>query len=616
MDIHFIRPEWLLLLPVVLVLFILHIRQSRAAGWHGIINVQARRELSIGENQSILSYIVYLLLPLCLACVAMAGPTWQKQSHSLGSARQAAVFVLDLSPSMLAKDVKPDRLTRARLKLHDMLAERSAIESALIVYSGNAFRVVPFTDDPNTIQSLLPILNPEIMPTSGSNVEDALTLAIDMFHDADLTEGNIVLISDGIHSDALQQLHEQITDSFRLSILGVGTVTGSTIPVDTQTVLLDEHNKPVIARVNIEQMQQLTDKAGGVFTPLTSDSTDVERLTAALTEPFSFWKRDTTSTTEQWHDEGYWLVLAMLPLVAFAFRHLRLFLSVQILVPSIFFTTALTLPTDSRASDWFDWWLSDDRQAMKLLQAGDAATASQRFENEDWRLVALYRNGDYQKVVNALSKPSTPRMWFLLGNTYVHLGQYRQATAAYQKVVILSADELNQLTLDARYNLSLLENRLDSEQDRQDGNNPTNPAQDESDTAPTGEENQASSANTAPSNQIGGALGGSDSLNQRATTEQNGVEGEPVNGEVDELANDATPTTSATDEDRSFERQMTTTETLLLESDRKVLNPYSEQWLRSLPQDPGGYFRRKMAYQAQLKNKGIDSDVPAESARY
>src|SRR5690606_7644966 len=112
-----------------------------------------------------------------LAIVALAGPVWQKIPQPVERNTEALVICWDLSPSMLAEDVKPSRPLRSRLKLIDLLQARTDGQIALIAYSAEAYTVTPLTDHRETLINLLPALSPTTLPSIGSNPEMALTAA-------------------------------------------------------------------------------------------------------------------------------------------------------------------------------------------------------------------------------------------------------------------------------------------------------------------------------------------------------------------------------------------------------------------------------------------------------
>jgi len=136
----------------------------------------------------------------------------------------------DLSPSMLAQDLSPDRLTRAKFKLIDMLRQQRDGQTALIAYAGEAHTVSPLSDDPKTIEALLPALHPNVMPVRGSNTEAAVELAQQLLSDAGLHSGDILLITDGIANDAITDIRNSINSNYRVSVLAVGGNDATPIP--------------------------------------------------------------------------------------------------------------------------------------------------------------------------------------------------------------------------------------------------------------------------------------------------------------------------------------------------------------------------------------------------
>ena len=147
-----------------------------------------------------------LLLAWIISAIALSGPSWEKTPQALLKNREALIVVLDLSPSMLAQDIAPDRITRARLKLIDFLRLRTDGETALIVYAGDPHRVSPLTDDTSNIEALVPSLHPGIMPLPGSTTETAIEMAVELFEDAAISGGDILLITDGVDPRAADQI--------------------------------------------------------------------------------------------------------------------------------------------------------------------------------------------------------------------------------------------------------------------------------------------------------------------------------------------------------------------------------------------------------------------------
>ena len=111
---------------------------------------------------------------------------------------------------MDANDIKPSRLTRARHKVTDIMAQRSEGQTALIAYAAEAFAVTPLTEDDSTINALLPSLTTDIMPTQGSRADRALIQAFTLFENAGILRGDILLVSDGVSAVEIDAIKKTI----------------------------------------------------------------------------------------------------------------------------------------------------------------------------------------------------------------------------------------------------------------------------------------------------------------------------------------------------------------------------------------------------------------------
>jgi len=274
MALHFIRPGWLLLLPLAILIPVLWRRLRRPSGdWSRVCDDHLLRWLSVGKASAQpgrlgpwIAGLVWLV-----AAIALAGPGWEKLPDSSFTSRDARVLVLDLSMSMMAEDLKPNRLTQAGFRLSDMLNETLEGQTGLVAYAGDAFVVSPLTSDTNTIRNMLPALRPDVIPVSGSRPDRALELAAELLERSGFTSGEILLIADG-GSQATVSLADQLTQQgIYTSVLAVGTPQGAPVPSGDGFVS-DSKGNIVVARLQRDVLQAIASAGGGRYSELTAGS--------------------------------------------------------------------------------------------------------------------------------------------------------------------------------------------------------------------------------------------------------------------------------------------------------------------------------------------------------
>ncbi|MFK7859845.1 MAG: VWA domain-containing protein [Granulosicoccus sp.] len=608
---RFMRPLWLLTMPVVVLTLFWHARRLGSAGWSRYIDHDKLKHLVVGGSAQQSWYRPWVMLfPLLLACVALAGPSWKTLPGNMAANRQAMVILFDLSPSMLAQDIKPTRLERASFKLIDLLRTRSVGETALIVYAGDAYRVTPLTDDPATIGALVPTLHPSIMPVSGSHPEAALELALSLFDGAGLSQGDIVVITDGIHLTAADYIKRSLPRGYRLSILGVGTASGAPIPTDSTGFMRDANDQIIVASLDDVLLTELADHFDGRYHRVTADSSDVEYLGGLSTLPFSARIRSDVHPSDSTHDAGYWLVLLLLPLAVCLFRRNLIWAFLPILL----------FPPDSHAWSWTDLWLTDNQQAEIALRKGRSDLAAELFEQTQWIAVARYRNGEFAEAAVLFSRGQGADDFYNLGNAEALAGRLEHALLAYEKSLALEPGHA-----DALYNREFLQAILRQRNEQDDA-----AADEQNRRGSGGGDDEGESADAEPGEMdaesgeqrhIGGSAGVGQTLNQQ-TLQDAGQSSSlaPVNEPTAELSDDATPVQrSGALTDREIDNGVDADSgaVRIEDSESAVLNPYSEQWLRSLPRDPGGFLRRKFHYQARMRAEQADVEtLPMEEGRY
>lgn len=606
-EFHFLRPLWLLAIPLVWwLVFRLLGKWWSTANWEKIVEPHLLQFLATTpatQKTSLLPWIMCFAGTLLL--LALAGPVWEKVPQPLLQKSQARVLVLDLSFSMLATDIKPTRIDRARFKLEDLLKRFVEGDTALIAYAGEAFVISPLTHDPATIAALLPGLHPNIMPVPGSRAEQAFSLAANLLSRSKSGSGHIVWITDGIEGQDFAALENTVGRN-RLSILAVGTESGSPVALSEGGFLKDKNGAIVIPKLNSQPLEKLADIKQGSFTVLSIDDRDVEGIIEAETTATDFIEDEQLRSSDKWNEEGPWLLLLALPLAASLFRRGLLFSWSLLLLFGI-----SSLPNSAQAFGWDDLWLRTDQQAEKLFQAGAEKDAAQLFENPEWKGTAAYRTGDYEKAIEEFSRKDRPLANFNRGNSLAFAGRLEEALAAYEKVLAE-----NPKHEDALFNHDLIEKILQEQQKKQQnkkadkgkeneqGKNKQDQQQDSS--KADAEQNEKSSQQSSAEKQ--------DSGDPKSSSEEKNNDKKQSN-EGENNLNDKTDSTEAKKNENEKKKNNKLAEKNIASGDEQELTADEqsrqqtlEQWLRKIPDDPGRLLRNKMQreYQRRGKQKILD----------
>lgn len=593
---HFIRPWWLLGIPLLLALVWLWRHRRRGnRQWAAVCDPQLLPALllDLPAQSGSRASGGYLLLGGLLALLALSGPTWERLPQPAFRDMSALVILLDLSASMDAQDIKPSRLIRARYKIEDLLQKRREGQTALVVYAASAFNITPLTDDNATIAAQLPALGTQLMPAQGSRADRALAHARQLLKQSGLRHGDVLLITDGIPAYVMPEVQKELArGGLRLSILGVGTPNGAPIATPQGGFLKDANGNIILPRLDSRPLRQLATAYGGIYQTLSADGHDVARINAWARshQDRAAQSRRSDRNIQQWRDFGPWLLLPLIPLAALAFRRGVLLL---------FLFTLLPLPRPAQALDWQGLWQRPDQQAWQALQQGQAKRAAKLFRNPQWQAAARYRAGDYQGALESLKHQDNAPSWYNRGNALAHLGRYRQALKAYERTLALNPDDK-----DAAYNRKLLEQILKKKKKHQ------NKATSSGQQPHQGDKAQRSGKHAR---QKDGKQGRSSAPGQRHPR-QKSVPANSDKAKQDQASDGRKPQATGgrkkprktPPHPQQADGKQTPSRTpdgqqpeAAREADRdKDEGRLSrEQWLRRIPDDPGGLLRRKFRYQ-------------------
>jgi len=586
-EFHFLRPQWFILLAPFALLCWRLIRRRDAAGiWQSICDEALLPYLLVQRNvgRSPVNLGVFILSGIT-AIASLAGPTWERLPTPVFRDQSALVLLLDLSRSMDATDVSPSRLDRAKFKITDILRQRRDGQTALIVYAAESYVVTPLTNDVATIESQLPALRTGIMPSQGSSGDSAIDKGIELLRQAGMTSGELLLVTDGLGPLELDRAKTLIAaHNVRLSILGVGTAEGAPIPDKDGGFIKDAGGNIVLEPLRPKQLRELAAAGRGLYQSVRTDEKDVGVLLTLMENELNQRNASTTDMlADRWLEVGPWLLLGLIPLAPIAFRRgvLTLILATGL--------AAITYPGPLSAG----WWATPDQEAERAFEQGDFAGAAEKFENSAWRTSAQYRANSYEDAVAGIGEDADAEAQYNKGNALARLGRFEEAIAAYDTTLSEFAEHE-----DALHNKELLEELLqeqreqqqeqqsDSSDDTESGDKDEQSNSDQADGQSDGEEAENDSEASQQSS------GTPDDMSQPSSSPEQSSEQPTPADESEPVPSEA----EADDDEREAEAQ----EQVQANSDMENAQA-TEQWLRQIPDDPGGLLRRKFEYEYQKK---------------
>jgi Ca-activated chloride channel family protein len=594
-DLHFLRPFWLLLL-VLLPLLPALVRQAHQSesGWSRIIPAALLKPLVRpgGATQSHSRFTaVPLILTWTVMSLALAGPAWREAPTPLQQQNDSLVIALNLSLSMLATDVSPDRLTLAKRKIRDLLEERQGSFTGLVAYAGDAHVVTPLTDDSRTMEGLLSSLEPIIMPVTGNRADLAVARARELLDQGARGKGRILLITDDIRAKHRYDIRSQLEGSpYPLSAIVVGTEAGGPIPLADRG-FIRENGEIVTVRADFDALAQLTEKTGGASHRLTIDNSDLKALDLRAGDDAGWEQTERDLTVDRWQDDGYWLLWLALPLLFLSWRRGALMVVVLIIAP--------TIPTPAMAFEWADLWSRPEQRGETLIKRSPEQ-AVQKFEAPAWRGSALYRAGEYEAAIDAFKEGNQVNSRYNLGNALARAGKLEEAVAAYEEVLADNPDHE-----DARHNRDLVEELLkqQQEQEQKDKQGESGDSENREKKDP---ENSEQNKEPGDSPQPGEDDSSQPPENPEDSSGRDGESNEPKQQPEENGQESPRPGDEQNDGERRKDQDGEPDDT-----GQARLSQGQEQWLRRIPDDPGGLLRRKFQQQYRERNTPSDeSDTP------
>ncbi|MDM7859993.1 VWA domain-containing protein [Alteromonas sp. ASW11-36] len=630
-NLHFIRPYWLWGVPVVLILvFALKQLQAKHSGWQQILPQHLQSTLLStpkGSTKQRTAPLWLVTLTGILAMLFLAGPSWEKLPQPVFNLKQGNVIVMDMSLSMRATDVTPDRVTRARFKAMDLVQKLTDGEVGLVAYAGDAFVISPLTEDASNLLALLPSVSPEIMPIPGSEPIRGFEVAAELLSNAGYQQGNIFWFTDGFDREQFAQITDFVESiPFTVHTLAFGTQDGAPIQQVNGELLKDSRGAIVIPKLDPSHVRAVSQRTGGGFSRLSADDTD---LTELVTFASSMQQRiDQAEQTEEllegdvWRDMGAYFVVLLLPMAAYAFRR-GLVLCVPVFALSLLLQTqpVFAADIDNESISVLDKIFKTPQQrGEQAFQAEQYDLAASLLEDPLWRGSAHYRDGNYEAALESFSQSPGIDGAYNRGNALARLGQLKQAISAYDEV--LSIDPTHQRALENKALVeSLLEQQGDQQSEQQDQQQDS-PNDETESQQQNGSENSDESQGSDESQSSEGQQEQSDKTDeqdrdsQSDESDEQGTESDDQSSAEDDanMRENQSPPESpeqgmseSTDEselaDTQSEEALGNTDDAPLTDEERERQQRLQNLLRKVPDDPAYLLQRKMLLESQQRSR-------------
>lgn len=273
------------LIPVLVVLFVwlLYWRKEKIKklGDERLIQTQLIGRI---PGRATLKFVLYAV---ALTTIIIGWANLQKAGKAAKVQRRGidVVVALDVSKSMLAQDIQPDRLTRAKQLVMRMMDKMQNDRVALVVFAGRAYLQVPLTVDYSAMKMMLQNVTPDIVPTQGTVISEAVDMAMNSFSQKERKYKSLIIISDGEDHDenAVSKIKEAAGTGVIVHTVGIGSPQGSTIyDPATKGVKMDENGNPVISKLNEEALQLMAAAGNGTYSQLRNTDEVANKLSASI----------------------------------------------------------------------------------------------------------------------------------------------------------------------------------------------------------------------------------------------------------------------------------------------------------------------------------------------
>ena len=369
-----------------------------------------------------------LLLGIVFLIVALAGPRYGYVWQEIERKGVDIIVALDCSKSMLAQDVKPSRLDRAKREIIDLLSITQGDRMGLVAFAGEAFLQCPLTLDYSSFNIFLEALTPDYLPVGGTDLAGALSVSMKAFKADDATDKAIILITDGekTDGDTLAVVKKAAEMKIKIFPIGVGSREGVPVPDAGRGFKKGPDGSILLSKLDSDTLKKMAAMTGGTFVRSVAGDMDLDLIYTQGIRKSLEAKSVESSRKKVWENRYQWALLLAILCLVFSLGTGEVKKNGILLM----LAALLFLPTPLKA-------------------------AGLDFETSVEKGVAAYNNGDYESALNhfiegQLKEPDNPEMDFNIGSAYYRLGRFDEAAASFEAA---SASKEKALKSKGLYNL-------------------------------------------------------------------------------------------------------------------------------------------------------------------
>jgi Ca-activated chloride channel family protein len=422
-EFHFLRPDFMwVAIPVSVVILLGIVLYPSPNSWKNHV-AKHLQPYVIQKGTAWKSRVIQLsvLVMFAVGFIGFLGPSWDEIKTPVKKIESQLIIALDLSQSMLAKDISPTRLERAKFKIHDLLMAHPRAETTLLVFAGSTHTAIPFTTDYKIIKDQLDGLKPSMMPIKGTEF-GVLFNKIDTLFNDNKAEGKVLLITDDLADISVEEVSVFLQqNNVSLYIYPFATQSGAAVPSFKENSAL-----------NLEKRNRLASLENVNFLEMTLDDTDVRDLAKVISDELVF-EDEQDAEEENWKDNGYWLLFPLALLFLFSFRKGW---SLNLIVVAVVFSSCSDQDNESYSDfNFSDLWYTQEYQAQKEYDAKNYLEAANMFKDPMRKGVAYFKAGDFLSAQTAFAKDTTVSGMYNLGLTYAKLGKLTESQAIFENIV-------------------------------------------------------------------------------------------------------------------------------------------------------------------------------------